>query len=115
LTEHPQVTAIFSCNDQIAADLVAVADSFGRRVPDDLSIVGFDDIDVASRMTPHLTTMHVDRSLMGALAVRRLYDRATTLNCVPVKTVVGTRLVVRQSVYSLTDGPLPANGKQDRA
>jgi DNA-binding LacI/PurR family transcriptional regulator len=92
------VTAIFACNDQIAIDIIPLAERLGRRVPDDLSICGFDDLDLAARITPQLTTIQVDRWLMGTLAVRRLYDRATMLDRVPVQTIIGTRLIERQSV-----------------
>lgn len=110
LTEHPEVTAIFACNDQVAGDIISLAENLGQRVPDDLSVVGFDDLDMAARMAPQLTTIQVDRSLMGALAVRRLYDRAATMDRVPVQITVGTRLVIRQSVAVPADRPLPANG-----
>lgn len=102
LTRHPDITAIFACADFIGPDIIRVAREMGRSVPDDLSIVGFDDIDVAAKSTPPLTTMHVDREFMGALAVRRLYDRAVYPHSVPVKTYIGTRLVIRQSVNSLS-------------
>ncbi|MBZ0300547.1 MAG: LacI family transcriptional regulator [Anaerolineae bacterium] len=98
LTEHPEITALFACNDQLATDIIPLAHKLGRPVPESLSIVGFDDVDIAAKSMPPLTTMHVDRELMGALAVRRLYDRATYLDSVPVKVLVGTRLVMRQSV-----------------
>lgn len=111
LTESPEITAIFACNDQIAGDIIPLAERLGRHVPGDLSVAGFDDIDVAARVTPPLTTVQVDRSLMGTLAVRRLYDRATTLNRVPVQTIVGTRLIARQSVSSPASGPFAPNGK----
>ncbi|MBZ0296418.1 MAG: LacI family transcriptional regulator [Anaerolineae bacterium] len=101
LTQHPEVTAIFACADFIATDIIHVAHDMGRSVPDDLSIVGFDDIDVAAKSTPPLTTIRVDREFMGALAVRHLYDRAVYLDGVPVKTYIGTNLIIRQSVSSL--------------
>lgn len=115
LTEHPEVTAIFACNDQIAGDIIRLAESMGRRVPDELSICGFDDLDLAARITPQLTTIQVDRSLMGTLAVRRLYDRAAMLDRVPVQTIVGTRLIERQSVSSPADKSLRANGQRGKA
>jgi LacI family transcriptional regulator len=98
LTENPEVTAIFACNDQIAGDIIPLAESLGRCVPHDLSICGFDDLDVAARITPPLTTIQVDRSLMGMLAVRHLYDRAAMLDRPPITSIIGTKLVVRDSV-----------------
>jgi LacI family transcriptional regulator len=113
LTEHPEVTALFACNDQIAGDIMNMAESLGRQVPDDLSVIGFDDIDGAAKLNPQLTTAQVDRSLMGALAVRRLYDRAAMMQSVPVQTIIGTRLIVRQSVTSPVGEPVLTIPRQD--
>jgi LacI family transcriptional regulator len=98
LLEHPEITAIFACNDLIATEIIPVIAELGRSVPHDISVIGFDDVELAAKSAPPLTTMHVDRALLGALAVRRLYDRAANLESVPVKTTIGTRLISRQSV-----------------
>ena len=98
LTEHPEVTAIFACNDLIATEIIPVIREMGLSVPDDISVMGFDDVEIAAKSSPCLTTMYVDRNLLGTLAVRRLYDRATNIGSVPVKMTIGTRLIRRQSV-----------------
>jgi DNA-binding LacI/PurR family transcriptional regulator len=67
-------------------------------VPDDISIVGFDDTAVAATNEPPLTTMRVEQELMGGLAVRQLYERAANLDRPPITTMLGTRLIVRDSV-----------------
>ena len=102
LVNEPQVTAIFACNDDTAMGVLRAAHELGRRVPDDLSVVGFDDLELASETIPPLTTVQVDKSLMGALAVRQLIDRRQNPNRVPLTIRLGTRLVVRQSVRALT-------------
>ena len=112
LTEHPEITAIFACIDLLAVEILPVIKEMGRSVPEDLSIVGFDNIDMAAKATPPLTTVHVDRVMLGALAVRRLYDQAINANSLPIKTIVGTRLICRQSVSS-PSGSSSSNGKNN--
>lgn len=98
LKRCPEVSAIFSCNDDIAPYIVQAAHDLGRSVPDDVSIMGFDDSVVALKTQPLLSTIHVDKELMGALAVRQLYDRSSNLERPPITMLVGTRLIERESV-----------------
>ena len=76
LQQHPEVTALFTANDLVAiAVMRALPSAMGRRLPADLSIVGFDDIDTAQYLTPALTTIRVDKVGMGRLAVQLLINR----------------------------------------
>jgi len=102
LQRAPEVTAIFGCNDDVAVGAMNAANDLGLHVPDQLSIVGFDDIDLAQEVTPPLTTVHVDKTLMGVLAVRHLRDRAENPQRPALTTVLSTQLIVRESVRSLT-------------
>lgn len=97
LTESPQVTAIFACNDEIAQYVIRAAKDMGRCVPESLSVVGFDDKTLVEGGIP-LTTVHVEKDLMGAIAVRQLYERAINQDRPPITTIIGTRLVVRDTV-----------------
>lgn len=92
------VTAIFACNDDVAMNVVRAVKDRGLRVPDDISVIGFDDQAGAGNFQPPLTTMQVDKELMGGLAVRQLYERAMKLDRPPITTLISTRLVVRDSV-----------------
>ncbi len=98
LKRAPEITAIFAYNDDVAMAVMRAADDLGRRIPDDLSVMGFGDTDPASELIPPLTTMFVDKMLMGGLGVRQLLDRKQNPGRVPVTTVLGTRLVERKSV-----------------
>lgn len=98
LKRNPEITAIFACNDDVAVGVINAAEQLKLRVPDDLSVVGFDDIDLAQELNPSLTTVNVDKMLMGTIAVRMLKDRAQDPNRAPLTTLVGTQLVVRDSV-----------------
>lgn len=102
LEREPSLTAIFGCNDEVAIAAMRAALDSGRRVPEDLSIVGFDDIDLAQQVIPPLTTVHVDKLLMGALAVRQLVDRAQNPTRATITTVLNVQLIQRQSVRALT-------------
>lgn len=67
-------TAVFAANDRMAIGALAAAHDAGRRVPDDLSLVGFDDIPMASYLRPALTTVALPGYEMGAAAMRLLLE-----------------------------------------
>ena len=91
-------TAFFADNDVAAAASIRALSDAGVSVPDDVSIVGFDDQDVCKLVQPPLTTMRVPRKRMGELAVRALVDQSSNPDHVPCITQVHTTLVERQSV-----------------
>lgn len=101
LQEHPEITALFGCNDETVLQAIRAAKSLGRTVPDSLSVVGFDDIALAQHLTPALTTMHVDKVTMGRLAVQLLIHRIEFPDTDPVTTVLRPQLIERQSVQAL--------------
>ncbi|AEO43452.1 LacI family DNA-binding transcriptional regulator [Xanthomonas perforans] len=74
LAQRPPPTAIFCSNDDMAAAAVAVAHGLGLRVPEDVSIAGFDDTPVATTIWPELTTVHQPVTAMGRAAVSLLAD-----------------------------------------
>lgn len=90
-------TAIFTDNDAVAFGAITTAQRLGFAVPDQLSVVGFDDISLSSYASPPLTTVRVPKEQMGAMAASRLLDMIVRKNKTPVKIVCTTRLVVRQS------------------
>jgi LacI family transcriptional regulator len=98
LRQHPEVTAIFGCNDTFALSALRALRLLGRRVPEDVSVIGFDDIERSGQTTPPLTTMAVDKVSMGRLAVQMLLFRLTWPDAAPTMTMLQPRLVERQSV-----------------
>jgi LacI family transcriptional regulator len=72
LTEQPNVTGILCYNDALALGVLRAIRAVGRRVPDDVSVVGFDDIDLAAYVEPPLTTVGQDISGLGRWGVERL-------------------------------------------
>jgi LacI family transcriptional regulator len=74
LTQHPQMTAIFAYNDLLALGAIRACKKLGRRVPGDCAIVGFDDIEFASMVSPALTTVHVAKYKLGQQSMIRLLE-----------------------------------------
>ncbi|QNE36334.1 LacI family DNA-binding transcriptional regulator [Leifsonia shinshuensis] len=72
LLEDPELTAVFSSNDQMALGLLHAARERGRRVPEELAVVGFDDIPEAAYFAPPLTTVRQDFRELGRRGVARL-------------------------------------------
>ena len=72
LLQHPDTDGIFASSDLIAAQLLQVCAKLGRKVPEQLKIVGFDDVNIASLTTPPITTIHQPIKEMAATAVELL-------------------------------------------
>jgi DNA-binding LacI/PurR family transcriptional regulator len=75
LKREPRPTALLATSDQLAFGAVEAARGLGLSVPQDLSVVGFDDVPEAARATPALTTVHQDHVQKGLLAGRMLVAR----------------------------------------
>lgn len=101
LAKHPQITAIMACNDEVAIASMRRAQDLGLNVPSDLSVIGFDDIDVAAAVSPALTTMRVDKVAMGRMAVQLLGARIEFPDSERITSVLSPRLIERQSVAAI--------------
>lgn len=77
VANSPGPSAIICGNDVLAVGAVRAAQRLGLRVPKDISITGFDDIELASVILPGLTTVHVPHRQMGVLAARQLWHMVT--------------------------------------
>ena len=89
-------TAFFIASDSMAIGALRALQEAGLRVPEDVSIVGFNDIQVASFTNPPLTTVKVYTEQMGELAVKLLISKWKGRD-LPIKVVVPTKLMVRES------------------
>ena len=96
LARNSDITALFCGNDKMAIGAMHYLIRSGRRVPQDVSIVGFDDLRHAAFVNPTLTTVHLPLYEVGANAMERLVERIHG-RADPVKEVLSTHLVVRQS------------------
>jgi LacI family transcriptional regulator len=92
-------TAVFCANDLIALGALEVAGSRGYRVPQDLSIVGFDDIEDAAYASPPLTTIKQSPHQLGTIGAQTLMDRING-RAEPVNITIDFALVIRESSAS---------------
>jgi LacI family transcriptional regulator len=95
LPERP--TAIFAASDLMAAGAVQAAREAGLRVPEDVSIVGFDDVQLAQLLDPPLTTIRQDRAGLGAAAAGALLELVADAEAEPPARTLPVELVVRGS------------------
>jgi len=90
-------TAIMAANDAMAIGCMQYLRQSGIRVPDEVAVVGFDDIDTCAVTEPRLTTVRVFKEEMGKLAVQRIVEMITSKTQTVVTTQVPVELVVRDS------------------
>jgi DNA-binding LacI/PurR family transcriptional regulator len=91
-------SALFCANDATAIGAMKGLREAGLRVPEDVSLVGFDDIEMVEHLTPPLTTVRVNKEALGYIAVKSLLTRATDMDAVSVTSVLDVELIKRESV-----------------
>lgn len=88
----------FADNDLIACGAMKAMKEHGYRIPEEISIIGFDNMPAAVYMEPALTTIHVPKQAMGEAAVRRLAQIIEDKDEVPMKLEISTTLIKRKSI-----------------
>jgi DNA-binding LacI/PurR family transcriptional regulator len=101
LAKDDRPTAILTCHDLCAIGVLEAARRIGLEVPDDLSLVGIDDIDWACYTHPPLTTTHIPKEEMGVQAIAMLRQLLRGKECDPGVVRIPTKLVVRGSTATL--------------
>jgi len=94
----PRPTAIFAGNDMIAFGVLAAIHEAGLRCPEDISVIGFDNLDLAEMTNPPLASVHQPGYQMGATAARILLDRVAGHSTDVKRIVLETELKIRASV-----------------
>jgi len=97
LREGDPPTAIFAANDLSAFGAIDAIRDSGLRVPEDISVVGFDDIPQAALVYPKLTTVHQPLVQMGRVAVKMLFEQIDGQQLMPQRITLATSLVIRDS------------------
>jgi DNA-binding LacI/PurR family transcriptional regulator len=109
LKNKERPSAIFAINDLVALAVVEAASLVGLRIPDDLALVGFDDIDIVSHLETPLTTMAQDKYAIGAQAAEFLIDKIEGREKGNRQIVIPTKLIVRRSTASACEARQVAN------
>ena len=102
LSRHPRPTALIVVNDLLAMGVIRAARDLGIAIPQELSVVGYDDIPLANYQTPRLTTVHMNAEAIGQGAVKLLLQRLQDRDQPPQVVELPTRLIIREST-----GPAP--------
>ena len=98
--EHP--TAIFACNDLQALGVYDAARQLGRRIPEDLSVVGFDDLQMTEIVSPPLTTVRQPFEEMGSTATEMIINFDKRMPHAIQSRILPTTLVRRKSTRELS-------------
>lgn len=101
LAKRTDITAIFATADILAAGIITGLKQAGKRVPEDISIIGFDDINLCNLVSPALTTIHQDAPSKGKLAVNYMIDKLEKRPIAKRETILPIRLVERDSVKNI--------------
>ncbi|WP_028809994.1 LacI family DNA-binding transcriptional regulator [Streptomyces sp. 351MFTsu5.1] len=97
LTRHPEIDAVLAASDTTAAGALSALRATGRRVPEDVAVVGFDDFPLAQRTEPRLTTVRQPLEEMGRAMVRLLMEEMEDQSEAWRHVILRTKLVVRES------------------
>jgi DNA-binding LacI/PurR family transcriptional regulator len=95
LADHPDLDAVFVANDKMAVAALRVLRELGRSVPEDVAVIGFDDLAMAPHTVPPLTTVHQPIQALGREMARMLL--ALMAGQQPTPLILPTRLVIRDS------------------
>jgi LacI family transcriptional regulator len=102
VTQHPHITGLVCVNDETAISAMYGLIEAGIRVPQDISIIGFDDIYLAESVVPSLTTMRVNKQSMGRLAVQLLFNQVFQADGGRVTSIFRPSLIERNTVVPVS-------------
>jgi len=94
-------TAIFAASDRTAIGVMRAITEKQLKIPDDISVIGFDNLPESQNITPTLTTFGVKKDELGILAVRKLLERIKNPETSPSKTILPVELIIRNSCKTI--------------
>ncbi|MFI8192646.1 LacI family DNA-binding transcriptional regulator [Streptomyces sp. NPDC085946] len=97
IERHPEIDAVFAASDTMAAGALAALRAAGRRVPEDVAVIGFDDFELAEHTDPPLTTVRQPLEEIGRTLVRLLLEEIEQPEVAWRHVILRTQLVVRDS------------------
>ncbi len=103
--------AIFAANDAMAIGCMRFLKEKGIKIPDEVAIVGFDDIEACIHIEPRLTTIRVDKEELGIMAIRRLVEMINSPEIGISRTYIPVELVVRESCGAKLKGKVDISEK----
>ncbi|MBX3177610.1 MAG: LacI family DNA-binding transcriptional regulator [Candidatus Hydrogenedentes bacterium] len=113
LSKRPRPTAIFASNDEMAAGVMQAAGEQGLRIPDDLSVAGFDDSALACRLSPPLTTIRQPTADLAARVTEALIARINSEEAPSGRIEMETTLIIRASTaWGLAPEPQPPRSRK---
>jgi len=110
---NTNITALVGVNDYIVINSMKYITQMGISIPQDVSLVGFDDIALSENISPPLTTMRIDKTNMGRMAVNLLLHRVETPDAFRITAVMHTRLIKRASTQAVK--PIRATENKSKA
>ena len=99
LNEIEGVDGIFASSDLIAAQVIQVCNEIKIRIPEDIKLVGFDDVDISQLTTPRITTVHQPIKEMARLSIGLIDAKYNNIE-VNVKTILSIKLIIRESTVN---------------
>lgn len=101
LESKPRPTAVLVASDPMAVGVYKAINEANLRIPEDISVVSFDDIEMAKFMTPALSSIQMNAKEMGHLAVRMAKERMLEDRTMPIRTICSSELKMRDSIGTL--------------
>lgn len=96
LQKHPDIDGIFASSDMVAISVINVCNSIGKKIPDDVKVVGYDDIYLASMFIPSITTIHQPIEKIGQLAID-IINRQCDNKSISMENILPVELIERNS------------------
>jgi DNA-binding LacI/PurR family transcriptional regulator len=103
LVKNKKITAVFAANDAMALGALKFLNEQKIGVPDEISVIGFDDISESSYFIPSLSTIQQDFQALGSAAIKLLLQRIRQEKISSPRTYIDPKLIIRNSVKNITN------------